>query len=164
MTTPKPRRPTLLENVIAMTLMLAAVSFLAHVQEIGKEVFAHLGKGAAGWGTYIAFMAGGALVSIAGFSQLAPRLKGPKPRPAWGELIVPFLIVSMVGVFGYTFADSLEGEVRLKISAGHWWTMQLGSRTDLQGVLGWAIATFTFVGVWTALSHAAESWRAARQK
>ncbi|HEX7378626.1 MAG TPA: hypothetical protein VF278_16015 [Pirellulales bacterium] len=164
MTTPESRRPTLLENVIAMTLMLAAVSFFAHIHEIGKEVFAHLGKGAAGWGTYIAFMTSGAVISIAGFSQLVPRLKGPKPRPAWGEILVPFLIVSMVGVFGYTFADSLEGEVRLKISAGHWWTVQLGNWTDLQGAIGWAIATFTFVGVWAALAQVAESWRAVGQK
>ena len=156
-------RPTWLENVIAMALVLAAVDLFSHLGNIGKEVFSHMGRGAGGWTAYVVAMLIGGLVVIAAFTQLAVRFRGSGPRPTWGEMLGSFLIVSIVGVFGYTFADALQGEVRLEMSAGHWWTIQLGSWPGLQGAVGWMLAMFMFVGVWATVSQVARSWYASKE-
>ena len=157
------RRYSWLENVVAMAIVLAAVNFLSHIHEFGEGIFSHLGKGSGGWTAYVLAMLIGAIVIIAAMTQLTVRFRGPGPRPTWGEMLGSFLIVSVVGVFGYTFADSLQGEVKMHMSGNHWWNMALGVWPELQGSIGWMLAMFMFVGVWAAVSQVGRSWSATKQ-
>jgi hypothetical protein len=163
MTTPEPRRPTWLENFTFMAVGLAAIAFFSNIQNVGKGISAHLGEGSAGWIAYVAAMAFGALLIIAAWVLSHARFKGPNPRPTGGALCVSFLIVAIVGVVGQAAADALEGDMRMKITEGHWWSVTLGSWPDLQGVLGWIVALFTFLGGWATMSQVADSWRWLKQ-
>ena len=159
----EPRRYSWLENIVAMAILLAAVSFFSHIHEFGEGIFSHMGKGAAGWIVYVLAMVIGAIVVIATLTQFTVRFRGPGPRPTWGEMIWSFLMVSIVGVFGYTFADNLQGEVRMKMTAGQWWNITLGDWPELQGAIGWMLAMFMFVGVWAAVSQIGRSWSSTKQ-
>jgi O-antigen/teichoic acid export membrane protein len=121
-----------------------------------------MGKGAGGWTTYLVVMLVAGLVVTAACTQLIVRFRDPGPRPTWGEMLGSFLIVSIVGVFGYTFADSLQGEVKMQMTADHWWNATLGNWPQLQGAVGWMLAMFMFVGLWATLSQVARSWPASK--
>lgn len=160
--TTEPRRYSWLENVVAMAIVLASVNFLSHIHEFGEGIFSHLGKGASGWAVYVLAMAIGAIVVFAAMTQLTVRFRGPGPKPTWGEMLGSFLIVSVVGAFGYTFADNLQGQVKMHMSGDHWWYIKLGGWPELQGAIGWMLAMFMFVGLWAAVSQVGRSWFAAK--
>lgn len=163
MTTPEPRRPTWLENFTFMAVALAAIAFFSNIHNVGEGISAQLGEGSAGWIAHVTAMAFGALLIIAAWVLFVARFKGPNPRPASGALCVSFLVVSIVGVLGHAAADALQGDVRMKMTEGHWWSVTLGNWPDFQGAVGWIVAMFTFLGVWATISQAAESWRCLKQ-
>lgn len=131
-------------------LIVASINVLANIQGIGKEIFGHLGKGPAGWLAYALALAGGAFIVLTAIRQAFPRFKGTSPyaRPTVFEIVFYFMIASVVGVLGYTAGNELEGEWRMRMTANYSAGGNLGDWPQLQGWIGWFIATFTLIGTW----------------
>lgn len=152
----EPCRATWLQNLVITTLVVASFGFAGNLGDVGKEVTGHLGNGAAGWIVYVAVLLTGALIVLAAITVAAPRFKGPGPRPTVGEICASLLIVCIVGVFGFTLGDNLQGEVRMQMSGSHWVSGTLGFWPKMQGTIGWLLATFTFLGLWATVAQVAE--------
>lgn len=150
MSDPQRKRSSSLQNLVLAMLIVASINVLANIQGIGKEILGPLGKGPVGWLAYALALTGGAFIVLIAIRQASSRFKGASPyaRPTFFEIVFYFMIVSVVGVLGYTAGNELEGEWRMRMTANYLAGGKLGDWPQLQGWIGWFVATFMLIGIW----------------
>ncbi len=129
-----------------MTVVAGAV-VVGQGWPIGQEVYRNLEGGAAAWLVCGVLLAVGAVIVWAALGQVSARLKRTPNQPARkGRLVGMFAAVLAAGVIGSALGRSLAW--RLKWTAGVYLEGGPGEWEEVQGWVGWALATSVVVTVW----------------